>query len=426
MEPITLLANRRIVLAVTGSIACYKAVDLASKLTQAGAAVDVVLSEAAQRFVQPLTFQAVTGRPVYTTMWQAGSGEGLPTHIAHVGLAEGADLIAVIPATASTLFKLAHGAADTLLTVLALAARCPLLLAPAMDGSMYDHPAVQQNIQILLERGAYLIEPDEGRFASGLHGKGRLPDTATLLGHIRRCLGQQHGTLAGRRVIVTAGGTREPLDPVRFIGNHSSGKQGYALAQAAVDAGARVTLISTVDRPVPVGAEVVSVQTAQEMLDTLRQHLNAHTHTDALIMAAAIADFRPAQTADQKIKKQDDNSAPSITLTRTPDILLQLKDDRTQATWTVSVVVGFAAESENLQENASRKLQKKALDFIVANDITATDAGFGSDYNRVLILDGQHSEVIPRATKSRISERVIERVAALLNEKRLHSGAKGE
>jgi phosphopantothenoylcysteine decarboxylase/phosphopantothenate--cysteine ligase len=420
MEPVTLLEKRRIVLAVTGSIACYKAVDLASKLTQAGAAVDVILSEAAQRFVQPLTFQAVTGRPVYTSMWHTGSGDGLPTHIAHVGLAEDADLIAVVPATASTLFKLAHGAADTLLTVMALAARCPLLLAPAMDGSMYDHPAVQANVQTLVERGAYLVEPDEGRFASGLRGKGRLPETPALLGHIRRCLGQQHGRLSGRRVIVTAGGTREPLDPVRFIGNHSSGKQGYALAQAAIDAGAHVTLISTVKRPAAVGADVVSVQTAQEMLDALRQQLNAQAQTDALLMAAAIADFRPAQTADQKIKKQDDNSAPSIPLTRTPDILLQLKDDRAQAAWTLSVIVGFAAESENLTENAQHKLQKKALDFIIANDITATDAGFGSDYNRVLILDGQHSEAIARASKSRISERVIERVAVLLNDKTSH------
>jgi phosphopantothenoylcysteine decarboxylase/phosphopantothenate--cysteine ligase len=222
----------------------------------------------------------------------------------------------------------------------------------------------------------------------------------------------QHGKLTGYRLIITAGGTRESLDPVRFIGNHSSGKQGYALAQAAVDAGAHVTLVTTMNLPAPAGVDVIRVNTAEEMLNALRTHLKDHPESDALIMAAAIADFRPVQTASQKIKKQDDDSPPVLELTRTPDILLELKKDR--ARHALHVVVGFAAESENLIANARRKLEKKGLDFIVANNITATDAGFGSDYNRVIILDGQHTEDIPRATKTRISERVIERVAALL------------
>jgi len=221
MEPITLLTNKRILLGVTGSIAAYKAVDLASKLTQAGALVDVILTESAERFVTALTFQAVTGRPVYTDLWAADSSGGLPTHIAHVGLGEGADLLAVIPATANTLAKLTHGLADDLLSVTALAARCPLLIAPAMDGGMYQHPATYYNVQLLAARGAYLVEPEEGRFASGLVGKGRLPETPALMGHIRRALGKT-GALAGQRLVITAGGTREAIDPVRFITNRSS------------------------------------------------------------------------------------------------------------------------------------------------------------------------------------------------------------
>ncbi|MEO1164305.1 MAG: bifunctional phosphopantothenoylcysteine decarboxylase/phosphopantothenate--cysteine ligase CoaBC, partial [Chloroflexota bacterium] len=244
MPPITLLKDKRIVLGATGSIAVYKAIDLASKLTQAGALVDVVMTESAQRFVSPLTFQAVTGRPVYTDMWLTDNSGGLPTHIAHVGLGEGADLLAVIPATANTMAKLAQGMSDDLLSVIALAARCPIVLAPAMDGGMYEHPATQANVTKLIERGATIIEPEEGRFASGLYGRGRLPEREMLIGQIRRVLGRE-GALAGKHVVVSAGPTREAFDPVRFISNHSSGKQGYAIAQAALDAGADVTLISS-------------------------------------------------------------------------------------------------------------------------------------------------------------------------------------
>ncbi|MEO1286861.1 MAG: bifunctional phosphopantothenoylcysteine decarboxylase/phosphopantothenate--cysteine ligase CoaBC [Chloroflexota bacterium] len=223
MEKITLLQDKRIVLGATGSIAVYKAVDLASKLTQVGAHVDVIMTESAQKFVAPITFQAVTGRPVYTDMWQADSSGGLPTHIAHVGLGEGADLIAVIPATANTIAKLASGQSNDLLTVTALASRVPMLIAPAMDGGMYEHPATQANVNTLVERGVYLVDPDVGRFASGLTGRGRLPDTSTLIGHIRRVLATD--ALHGKHIIVTAGPTREAFDPVRFISNHSSGKQ---------------------------------------------------------------------------------------------------------------------------------------------------------------------------------------------------------
>lgn len=408
---ISVLEGRKIVLGVTGSIAVYKAVDLASKLTQAGAEVDVVMTDAARQFVTPLTFQSVTGRPVYSSLWEAAGG--LPTHIAHVGLAEAADLIAIIPATADTLSDLAHGKADDLLRVTYVAARCPVLIAPAMDGGMYSHPAVQENIETLRRRGATLIEPDEGRFASGLTGKGRLPETPRLLGEIRKVLGQ-NGPLAGRKLVVTAGGTREALDPVRYLTNHSSGKQGQAIAQAAVDTGADVTLVSAArDLPPVVGAKTVPVDSAREMLAAVQEAVKA---ADALLMAAAISDYRPAQAATQKIKKPDDPEAGmSLELARNPDILVAIKEQREQSNFP-KVVVGFAAESQDLLTNATKKLERKGLDLIVANDISASDAGFRSETNRVVILDRQGCQKeIDLTSKAAIAEILIDRVAELLN-----------
>jgi phosphopantothenoylcysteine decarboxylase/phosphopantothenate--cysteine ligase len=415
VETITLLENKHVILGVTGSIAVYKAVDLGSKLTQAGALVDVIMTDAAQRFVTPLTFQSVTGRPVYTTMWLTEGSGALPTHIAHVGLGEGADLFAVAPITAHTVAKLAHGLADDLLSVTALAARSPILIAPAMDGGMYAHPATQANLQILRERGVIVIEPDEGRFASGLVGKGRFPETPTLLGYIRQALGRG-GVLAGCKVVVTAGGTREPIDPVRYLTNRSSGKQGYALVQAAIDAGAEVTLITTVQQlSPPAGAAVVPVHTTEEMLQAVQAHSGG---TDALIMAAAVADFRPEEIATRKIKKSDRaNDAPTLHLVRTPDILLAVKDRRTKTGWP-RVVIGFAAESEDLLANAQSKLKRKGLDLIVANDISAADAGFEVDTNRVTLIDAKgEPHPLELASKTRISEEVIRRVAELLHDR---------
>jgi len=414
MDTITLLQDKRIVLGVTGSIAVYKAVDLASKLTQAGALVDVIMTSSAQKFVTALTFQAVTGRPVYTDLWNADSNGGLPTHIAHVGLGESADLLAIIPATAGTIAHLTLGLGDDLLTVTALAARCPLLIAPAMDGAMYQHPATRTNVQTLLARGAYLIEPEAGRFASGLVGKGRLPETPTLIGHIRRVLGKT-GVLAGRKVVVTAGGTREPLDPVRYLTNRSSGKQGYAIAQAALDAGANLTLISTArDLPRPVGATFAAVATAQEMLDAVLDHAQ---DADALIMAAAVADFRPKTVAAQKIKKKDDSDdAPTLELSRNPDILVAVREARAKSGFP-RLTVGFAAESQELLANARAKLERKGLDLLVANDITAKDAGFEVDTNRVTILDAAgKQESVALSSKTLVAERLIERVAGLLRD----------
>ena len=408
MTEIALLQDKRIILGLCGSIAVYKAVDLASKLTQAGALVDVIMTEAAQRFVSPLTFQAISGRPVYTDMWRADSRGGLPSHIAHIGLAEEADLLMIAPATANTLAKLAAGFADDLLSVTALAATCPLLVAPAMDGGMFEHPATQANLEALRRRGAHIIEPESGRLASGLVGSGRLPETPMLAGHIRRVLGLD-GELSGHKLVVTAGGTREALDPVRYISNRSSGKQGFAIAQAAIDAGADVTLITSADLPPPVGASLAPVESAESMRAAVLEHV---AEASALIMTAAVADYRPRDVSAQKIKKS--GSALNLPLERTADILLAVKAQREKTGYPM-IVVGFAAESENLMANASGKLQSKGVDLLVANDISASDAGFAVDSNRVVVLDmdgGAHK--IDLSSKAAVGAYIIERVGGLL------------
>lgn len=405
----SVLSGKRIILGVTGSIAAYKAADLASKLTQAGAQVDVILSSAAEKFITPLTFQSVTGRRAFvdSDLW------GNEAHVLHVGLGHSVDLLIVAPCTANTLSKLAHGAADSLLTVTALAADCPLLIAPAMDGGMFDHPATQDNLDTLKKRGAVIIGPAEGHLASGLSGTGRMTEPAEIIGYARVALGQK-GPLANKKVVVTAGGTQEPLDPVRVITNHSSGKQGYAIAQAALDAGADVTLITTPTAlTFPVGANVMPVQTAKQMLDCV---LTESADSDALIMAAAVADFRPKNQAKDKIKKE--GGVPQIELEATEDILKTVSSQRLVAKQNRKhprVIVGFAAESRDLLENASAKLKSKGLDFIAANDISAEDAGFAVETNRVTLLfaDGR-KESLPLMSKNEVAETIIERLATLL------------
>jgi phosphopantothenoylcysteine decarboxylase/phosphopantothenate--cysteine ligase len=398
----SVLSNKCIILGVTGSIAAYKAADLASRLTQAGAQVDVILSGAAEKFVTPLTFQSVTGRRAFVDhdLW------GNEAHVLHVGLGHASDLLVIAPCTANTIAKLAHGQADTLLTVTALASRSPLLIAPAMDGGMYDHPATQENIDTLKKRGATFIGPAEGHLASGLSGVGRMLETSEIIGHIRVLLGK-NGLLAGKKIIVTAGGTQEPLDPVRVLTNRSSGRQGYALAQTALDMGAQVTLITTPTSLIPpVGACVINVETAKQMLEAV---LKESTESEALIMAAAVADFRPRNQAKDKIKKE--GGIPQIELEATEDILktVAVKTSRPR------VVVGFAAESRDLLENAAHKLQSKGLDFIAANDISAGDAGFAVETNRVTLLfaDGRQ-EGLPLMSKSEVAEVILVRVAKLL------------
>ena len=403
----SVLSGRRIILGVTGSIAAYKAADLASKLTQAGAQVDVILSSAAQQFITPLTFQSVTGRRAFvdSDLW------GNEAHVLHVGLGHTVDLVIVAPCTANTISKLAHGSADSLLTVAALAANCPLIIAPAMDGGMFDHPATQENVDTLKKRGALIVGPAEGHLASGLSGTGRMLEPMDILGHARIALGY-NGSLAAKKVVVTAGGTQEPLDPVRVLTNRSSGKQGYALAQAALDAGAQVTLITTPTALTPpVGAQVIRVETAKQMLDCV---LAETAESDALIMAAAVADFRPKNQARDKIKKE--GGIPQIELEATEDILKTVANHRLEAKREHPlVVVGFAAESRDLLENATVKLKSKGLDFIAANDISAGDAGFGVETNRVTLLfaDGR-KEALPLMSKSEVAETIVERLAALL------------
>ena len=408
MEQIPLLKDKRILLGVTGGIAAYKVCTLASRLTQAGAQVNTVLTEAATRFVAPLTFQALTGHPVYADMWDT-PGEGLSTHIAHVGLAHDADLLVIAPATANTLAKLAHGLADNMLCTLALAARCPTLAAPAMDIGMWAHPATQANAAALRERGVHFAGPAWGRMASGLEGEGRMVEPEALLGHVRRVLGLT-GDLAGRRVVVTAGPTREAVDPVRYLSNPSSGRQGYALAQAALDRGASVTLVSgPTPLPTPVGAERVDVDSAQEMRDAT---LAACADADLLLMAAAVADYCPADIAPHKIKKGE--AGLTLHMTRTPDVLAAVADQRA-ASGFPRAVVGFAAETQDLVENARAKLAAKGLDLIVANDVSAQDAGFGAETNRVLLISREgEAESLPLMSKAAVAEAVLERAAGLL------------
>ncbi|HEY4689293.1 MAG TPA: bifunctional phosphopantothenoylcysteine decarboxylase/phosphopantothenate--cysteine ligase CoaBC [Anaerolineae bacterium] len=408
MEPITILQDKRILLGITGGIACYKVVDLASKLTQAGATVDCVLTESATKFVTSVTFAAVTGRPALTDadLWRSD------LHVPHIGLGHDADLIVIAPATANTLAKLAHGLGDNLLAVSVLASKCPLIVAPAMDAGMWGHPATQANVETLRARGATIVGPAEGRMASGLVGPGRMVEPGELLGWIRVVLGQG-GSLAGRKIVVTAGGTHEAIDPVRFVGNRSSGKQGFALAQAALDRGAQVMLIAGATAlETPVGAARVDVESAQEMCDAV---LAACRDADALIMAAAVADFQPDHAADRKIKKTQDTPGLDLHLTRTPDILLAVKRQR-ETTKMPKVVVGFAAETEDLLKNALAKLESKGLDLIVANDVTREDSGFASDTNRVTLLgSGGGAESLTLMSKARVAEHILDRLIELLS-----------
>ncbi len=399
------LKNKRILLGVTGSIACYKATDLASKLRQAGAEVDVILTEAGTKFITPLTFQSVTGRKAYTEadLW------GDQGHVLHIGLGKEANLFVIAPITANTIAKLAHGEAGNLLTLTALAAECPLLIAPAMDGGMLSHPATQANLETLKGRGVTVVGPESGHLASGMRAIGRMTEPGRLIDHIRLVLAKDE-PLAGRKVVVTAGGTQEVIDPVRYIANRSSGKQGYALAQAALDLGATVTLITApTNLDPPVGAEVVDVRTAEEMHGAVIKHI---PQADVLIMAAAVADFRPDKTFSKKIKKTD--GVPAIKFTATKDILGEVAKMKADKGYP-KVTVGFAAESQELVKNAEKKLKAKGLDFIVANDISSKDAGFEVDTNQVTLLfaDGKKEE-LPLMSKDEVAEVILGRVQGFL------------
>jgi phosphopantothenoylcysteine decarboxylase/phosphopantothenate--cysteine ligase len=394
-----MLKNKTIILGITGGIAAYKAADLASKLTQAGAKVETVMTEAATKMITPLTLRNLTHRPVVTDMFEPAS-EWSEQHIA---LAEAADAVIIAPATANTISKLAAGIADNILGCVVLATKAPVIIAPAMNDDMYRNAVTQENIGKLKARGFTIIEPEYGRLASGKMGKGRLPETAKLIGEIERVLGQKRD-FEGKHIVVTAGGTREPIDPVRHIGNRSSGKMGYALAEAARERGAEVTLVSAnVSLAEPNGVQITKVQTAAEMKKAVA---GAVKKADALLMAAAVADYQPEKSARMKIKKE---SAQGLTLklVKTPDIISEVRGD--------FIKVGFAAESENIVANAKKKLRTKGLDMVVANDITEPDAGFDVDTNRVVIIDKKgKSEELPLMSKREVADRVLDRVKGLI------------
>ena len=396
-----MLANKTVVLGITGSIAAYKAADIASKLTQAGARVEVVMTESATKFIAPLTLRSITGRPVVTDMFELAS----EFSIEHIALAEAADVVVIAPATANIIAKLAGGIADDMLTCAVLATKAPIILAPAMNVNMFENSITQENLAKLKARGFTIVDPAYGRLASGEIGLGRLAEVEKIIATIQQVLGRS-GDMAGKRIVVTAGGTQEPIDPVRHIGNRSSGKMGYAVAEAARDRGAVVSLITApTSLPEPVGMEVVPVKTATEMKEAVAK---AVAQADGLIMAAAVADYQPKSVAEAKIKK--DSPSLTLELVRTPDILTEVKGNFLR--------VGFAAESEDIVENAKQKLEKKQLDIIVANDITDKDSGFGTDTNKVTLIDRNGNvENLPLLTKREVAGKILDRVVELLKEK---------
>jgi len=392
------MRERNVVLGISGSIAAYKAVDLASKLTQAGVSVHVVMTRAATQLVGEASFRAITGHPVSTSTFELTN----PHSIEHISLAEAADVVLIAPATANAIAKIAHGIADDLLTCTALATRAPIVIAPAMHTAMWENAATQANVATLKARGIAFVGPAAGRLASGGFGAGRFAPVTEILGEALMRLGAD-GDLADRTIVVTAGGTREAIDPIRFLGNRSTGKMGYAVAEAARDRGAQVTLVSgPTQLPTPAGMNVIHITSAAEMLDAVKESSQG---ADALIMAAAVADYAPTSSALEKLKKGDDPLL--LRLERTVDILDAVRD--------VPVRVGFAAESENVVDNARAKLEHKGLDLIVANDITTADAGFGTDTNRCILLDACGGrDDLPLLSKREVADRLLDRVADLL------------
>jgi phosphopantothenoylcysteine decarboxylase/phosphopantothenate--cysteine ligase len=393
-----MLKHKTIVLGITGGVAAYKAADIASKLTQAGANVETVMTESATKLITPLTLRNITGRPVVTDMFELASEYS----VEHIALAEAADVVVIAPATANTIAKLAAGMADNMLCCVVLATKAPVVIAPAMNDDMLQNPVTQENLARLKARGFTIVDPEYGRLASGKMGWGRLPETGKIIEAIEKVLGQKED-LTGRRIVVTAGGPQEPIDPVRHISNRSSGKMGYALAEAARDRGAEVTLVTapTTLSP-PAGVRVVRVRTTTQMQAAVTE---AVKEADALIMAAAPADYQPKEVAKSKIKK--DSPELILELVRTPDILTEVKGS--------FIKVGFSAESEDLVANARKKLEQKKLHLMVANDITSADSGFDVDTNRVTIIDKNgKTEELPLLTKREVADKVLDRVVGLM------------
>jgi len=394
------LEGKRVVLGVTGSIAAYKAADLASKLVQAGADVDVVMSSAATQFVGVSTFEALTHRPVTTGLWEAHS----ELSIDHVALALRADCVVIAPATANTLAKLALGIADDPLTATILATEAPVIVAPAMDADMYASPSTQRNVKTLTDDGVVLAGPASGRLASGLVGHGRLVETETIVGLVRQAIGK-NGDYAGRKVIVSAGGTRQPIDPVRFISNRSTGKMGYAIAEAARDRGAQVTLVTASDISIPAGIRGIQVETVEQMRDAIVPESH---DSDLLVMAAAISDFTPANVSSSKIKKSD-GEIPQIKLEKVEDFM-------PMATGARLVKVAFAAETDDVIQNATAKAAPKGAAFVVANDVSEPGSGFGTNTNRVTFVNNDGSVVAqPLMSKLDVAHAILDHAKSHLS-----------
>lgn len=388
--------GRRIVLGVSGGIAAYKAIEVCRRLVDAGAHVAPILTEDAHRFVGPVTLSALASEPVHTSLWDDASP------IPHTRLGQTADLIVVAPATARVLSAYATGSSEDLLTATLIATRAPVVVCPAMHTEMWEHPAVQHNIDVLRARGVHIVDPEEGRLAGGDVGAGRLASPDAIVSMIDAVLSGNGRDLAGVSVVVTAGGTREPIDAVRVIANRSSGKQGYAIAEEAQKRGASVTLISTVERSTLPGIRVVDVETAEQMMNAV---MEVAPRSDVVVMTAAVADFRPVHSAVGKIKK--DKGIPEIVLEPTPDILAALGAQKPKN----QVLVGFAAETDSVVDNARGKLQRKNLDLVVANDVSAPGVGFGHNTNAVTIVgaDGSESHV-ELADKHTIATAVLDSV----------------
>lgn len=394
------LAGKRIALGVSGSISAYKAVETARRLEDAGATVDAALTPSAARFIPALTFRSLVRGEVAEDLWDPSA----PAE-QHVAMGRRADAMLIAPASATTIAKLAQGIGDNAVTLTALARSCPLVVAPAMDHVMYRQPAVQANLELLKARGARIAGPAEGRLASGARGLGRLVEPIELAAAVRAAIGRETGDLRGRAVIVSAGGTREPIDPVRYVGNRSSGKMGFAAAEAARDRGAAVTLVTTQQPPAGMSGMIVRrVETAVQMQEAIAK---AAPGADALIMAAAVADYRPAEPADSKIKKEAGGGAPSIELVENPDVIAGVEGPLLK--------VGFAAETDDLIANAEKKIAAKGLAFIAANDVTQADAGFAVETNRIVLIgpDGE-PERLPLLHKYDAAMRILDRVASLL------------
>lgn len=398
--------GKKILLCVTGGIAVFKAAALTSKLAQTGASVKVILSESAAKFVTPLSFQALSRNEVYIDTFD----EKNPQKIAHIDLADWADLVLVVPATANTIGKLANGIADNMITTTLLAATSPVWIAPAMNVHMFEHPAVKKNIEILYGYGYRFIEPGEGYLACGYVGKGRLEEPEKIVSLIEEHFRPKETILKGKRVLVTAGPTREKMDPVRFITNHSTGKMGYAIAEAAAEQGADVTLISgpvTIDPPK--GVKLIAVESAEEMYEAV---MTRYAETDIVIKTAAVADYRPKNTSEHKVKKAPGEQV--LELERTKDILYELGQKKTN-----QVLVGFAAETRNVEEYARKKLVQKNADMIVANNVKEAGAGFGSDTNIVTIIKNHGATIeLPLMTKKEVGEKILEEAAGLLKGER--------